>query len=294
MTRGRITVVGNAGMHLGAYMKGGAIEVSGNASDWVGAEMAGGLIRIRGNAGGQVGAAYRGSLAGMKDGTILIERLGGHGSRHADEAGHHRGRRPGARLRRLADEGRDHFPARRAEIRTGAWMVRGTIVSLTPIALLPTFAYACTYPPVFASVCQAPADAGVLHSPGSRERGLSTLHGRRLGSRQRGDSRLAAARLLIRRRRHAECLERRVFTRSPRREKSWRTTSSEATAFGGTRRRERSRASSSKRRRRQREFRGRTRHASKEEPQYLLKSEKTGREAMHKGSALRKVGGEKS
>ena len=28
MTRGRITIVGNAGMHLGAYMKGGTIEVS--------------------------------------------------------------------------------------------------------------------------------------------------------------------------------------------------------------------------------------------------------------------------
>ena len=27
MTRGRITIVGNAGMHLGAYMKGGTIEV---------------------------------------------------------------------------------------------------------------------------------------------------------------------------------------------------------------------------------------------------------------------------
>ena len=62
MSRGRITIHGNAGMHLGAYMKGGTIEVSGNASDWVGAEMSGGLIRIRGNAGGQVGAAYRGSL----------------------------------------------------------------------------------------------------------------------------------------------------------------------------------------------------------------------------------------
>src|SRR5262245_7808758 len=49
MTRGRITVAGNAGMHLGAYMKGGTIEVSGNASDWVGAEMTGGLIRIGGN-----------------------------------------------------------------------------------------------------------------------------------------------------------------------------------------------------------------------------------------------------
>src|SRR5262245_16948018 len=38
MTRGRIKIHGNAGMHLGAHMKGGTIEVRGNASDWVGAE----------------------------------------------------------------------------------------------------------------------------------------------------------------------------------------------------------------------------------------------------------------
>src|SRR5260221_698758 len=72
MTRGRINIVGNAGMHLGAYMKGGAIEVSGDATDWVGAEMSAGLIRIRGNAGGQTGAAYRGSVSGMTGGTILV------------------------------------------------------------------------------------------------------------------------------------------------------------------------------------------------------------------------------
>lgn len=36
-----------------------------------------------------------------------------------------------------------------AEVRTGAWMVRGTIVCLTPVRLLPTFAYACTYDPTF-------------------------------------------------------------------------------------------------------------------------------------------------
>src|SRR5437868_5833935 len=58
MTRGRVRVVGNAGMHLGAYMTGGAIEVTGNAADWVGGEMAGGMIRVRGNAGGQLGSAY--------------------------------------------------------------------------------------------------------------------------------------------------------------------------------------------------------------------------------------------
>ena len=36
-----------------------------------------------------------------------------------------------------------------AEIRTGAWMNRGTIISLAPLSLMPTFAYACTYNPVF-------------------------------------------------------------------------------------------------------------------------------------------------
>ena len=34
-----------------------------------------------------------------------------------------------------------------AEIRTGAWMMRGTIVSLKPVKLLPTFSYACRYNP---------------------------------------------------------------------------------------------------------------------------------------------------
>jgi formylmethanofuran dehydrogenase subunit C len=36
-----------------------------------------------------------------------------------------------------------------AEIRTGAWMVRGTIVALKPVRLLPTFCHACEYNPVF-------------------------------------------------------------------------------------------------------------------------------------------------
>jgi formylmethanofuran dehydrogenase subunit C len=149
MTRGRITIHGDAGMHLGAHMKGGTIEVAGNASDWVGAEMSGGLIRVRGNAGGQVGAAYRGSLSGMKNGTILI--------------GGSAGIEVGMRMRRglIAVTGpvRDFAGLQMrggtivllggAEVRTGAWMVRGTIVSLTPIRLLPTFASACTYNPTF-------------------------------------------------------------------------------------------------------------------------------------------------
>src|SRR5262245_16340869 len=71
MTRGKIRVIGNVGMHVGAYMKGGNIEITGNTTDWVGGEMAGGTIHIRGNAGGQLGSAYRGSMSGMSGGTIL-------------------------------------------------------------------------------------------------------------------------------------------------------------------------------------------------------------------------------
>jgi formylmethanofuran dehydrogenase subunit C len=149
MTRGRITVHGNAGMHLGAHMKGGSIEVAGNASDWVGGEMAGGFIRVAGNAGGQVGAAYRGSLSGMTGGTILI--------------GGSAGLEVGMRMKRgilviggpardfagLQMKGGTLFLLGGAEIRTGAWMFRGTIVCLKPIKLLPTFAFACSYNPSF-------------------------------------------------------------------------------------------------------------------------------------------------
>jgi formylmethanofuran dehydrogenase subunit C len=149
MTRGRITINGDAGMHLGAHMKGGTIDVSGNVSDWLGAEMSGGLIRIRGNAGGQVGAAYRGSLSGMRDGTILI--------------GGSAGLEVGMRMKRgiiavggpvrdfagLQMKGGTIVLRSGAELRTGAWMVRGTIVSLTPIPLLPTFSQASTYNPTF-------------------------------------------------------------------------------------------------------------------------------------------------
>ena len=39
-----------------------------------------------------------------------------------------------------------------AELRTGAWMMRGTIVSLTPIPLLPTFSYSSSYNPTFLRV----------------------------------------------------------------------------------------------------------------------------------------------
>ena len=149
MTRGRITIAGSVGMHLGAHMKGGAIDVSGDASDWMGAEMSGGVIRVHGNAGGQVGAAYRGSLSGMTDGTILIDGTAGL------EIGMRMKRgiiAVGGLVRDFAGlqmKGGTIVMRSGAELRTGAWMVRGTIISLTPIKLLPTFSYAATYNPTF-------------------------------------------------------------------------------------------------------------------------------------------------
>jgi formylmethanofuran dehydrogenase subunit C len=85
--------------------------------------MSGGTILVEGNAGIELGMrmkrgliAVRGKVrdfAGlqMKGGTIVL--MGG------------------------------------AEVRTGAWMTRGTIIALTPVKLMPTFAYACTYSPAF-------------------------------------------------------------------------------------------------------------------------------------------------
>jgi formylmethanofuran dehydrogenase subunit C len=149
MSRGRIRIAGSAGMHLGAYMTGGAIEVSGNASDWVGGEMSGGTIRVRGNAGGQVGAAYRGSLSGMSGGRIFIEGSAGIELGMRMKRGIIAVRGAVRDFAGLQMKGGSIFLLSGAELRTGAWMIRGTIVSLRPVPLLPTFASACAYNPTF-------------------------------------------------------------------------------------------------------------------------------------------------
>ena len=149
MTKGRLEIEGSAGMHLGAGMTGGSISVTGDAGDWLGAEMAGGTIKIGGSAGGQIGAAYRGNLTGMTGGTIIV-------------AGNV-GLEVGMRMRRgiiaingkardfvgLQMKGGTIFLAQGAEIRTGAWMKRGTIISLVPVQLLATFAYCTDFVPGF-------------------------------------------------------------------------------------------------------------------------------------------------
>lgn len=72
MTKGKILIDGDVGMHLGEGMKGGEIIVNGNADSWVGGLMKGGKIEIKGSAGDFVGAPYRGSTEGMSGGTIVI------------------------------------------------------------------------------------------------------------------------------------------------------------------------------------------------------------------------------
>lgn len=150
MTRGRIIVRGDVGLHLGAYMRGGEILVEGNAGDWAGAHMQGGRIWIKGNAGHLIGAAYRGEKRGMNRGVIVVE----------GDAG----QEIGAQMRRglivvLGAVG-DFAGAKmiagsifvfgRLGARVGAGMKRGTIVAFGDDGeLLPTFRCECRYQPVF-------------------------------------------------------------------------------------------------------------------------------------------------
>jgi formylmethanofuran dehydrogenase subunit C len=152
MTRGKITIQGNAGAHLGAGMKGGEIHVAGDAGDWAGAEMAGGLIRIHGNAGHGLGAAYRGSRHGMNRGRIIVD--GNAGSEAGSlmrrgliaicgDAGEYAG--TGMIAGTLLVFGR-------LGARPGAGVKHGTIVTFHPPDLLPTYRYDCLYQPGFLSL----------------------------------------------------------------------------------------------------------------------------------------------
>ncbi|MBT9291889.1 formylmethanofuran dehydrogenase subunit C [Prosthecodimorpha staleyi] len=78
----RITVVGDAGLDVGAGMKGGAIRVTGSALHRAGAGMTGGLLTIGGDAGDFTGGtAASGAMAGQAGGVIVV------GGRVGDRAG---------------------------------------------------------------------------------------------------------------------------------------------------------------------------------------------------------------
>ena len=149
MSRGRIVVEGDVGMHLGAVMSGGEIVVAGDAGDWVGPEMRGGRIVVEGDAGHAVGSAYRGSRIGMKGGEIVV-----HG-----RAGNEVGNTMRGGLVAIGGACGDFAGVNMLAgtivvlgelgIRSGAGMKRGTIVAMRAPEVLPTFSYACTYRPSF-------------------------------------------------------------------------------------------------------------------------------------------------
>jgi len=151
MSRGRIIIHGDVGLHLGAQMRGGEIIIHGNVDAWAGAHMSGGVIRVYGDAGPMLGAAYAGETRGMRGGVIIVE----------GDAGP----RAGERMRRglIAIQGSvgefagvrmiagSLFVFGTLGTRAGAGMKRGTIVALGGMAdgLLPTFRCACSYRPTF-------------------------------------------------------------------------------------------------------------------------------------------------
>lgn len=167
MTRGKMTIRGNAGMHLGAEMSGGEILCEGDASDWVGAELHGGHIHVRGSAGHLVGAAYRGGQRGMTGGRILIDGSVG------NEVGHSMRRGLIAVGGRCGDAVGFNMIAGsillfgETGIRPGAGMRRGTIglFAADPPKMLPTFRAASTYDPLFLQLYFRDLRANGFHVP---------------------------------------------------------------------------------------------------------------------------------
>jgi formylmethanofuran dehydrogenase subunit C len=152
MSRGKISIRGDVGLHLGSFMKGGEIFVEGNVDSWVGAEMTGGLIRIKGNAGNRVGGIYRGTMSGMNHGTIIVEGNAGF------EVGSFMRRGLIVVLGNAGDFIGSYMIAGTIFVfgtpgaRAGAGMRRGTIVTFHPVPLIPTFKYNTTYTPDFLKI----------------------------------------------------------------------------------------------------------------------------------------------
>ncbi|MBN2734582.1 MAG: formylmethanofuran dehydrogenase subunit C [Methanomicrobiaceae archaeon] len=77
MKDGKISIMGNIGMHCGNFMSGGLIEINGDSDSWLGREMTGGEIICKGNTGDYCGSGYRGEKTGIKGGKITIMKDAG-------------------------------------------------------------------------------------------------------------------------------------------------------------------------------------------------------------------------
>jgi len=151
MTRGRIDILGDVGMHLGCMMRGGEISVQGDVGPWAGAKMSGGKLWVHGSAGAMLGGPYTGETRGMRGGMIVVEgnvgpRAGERMRRGLVVIQGNAGELAGARM--IAGS---IIVLGELGARPGAGMKRGTIVALGGLedGLLPTFHFACSYQPTF-------------------------------------------------------------------------------------------------------------------------------------------------
>lgn len=138
MTRGLLSIEGDAGVRAGRGMGGGRLLVRGNAGPFVASGMRGGEIEVTGNVGAFLGAPGPGERTGMAGGVVVVRGAAGE--------------RAGDRLRRgviVVEGDTGDEPASRmlagtlivcgkAGARAGYLMRRGTMVAgaATP---LPTF-----------------------------------------------------------------------------------------------------------------------------------------------------------
>ncbi len=150
MATGKITVKGNAGMHLADEMRGGEIVVEGNVSDWSATEFRNGILWIKGNVGNMFASAYPGNPRGMRGGIIVIE----------GKAGNSLARKMRRGTIIVYDSVGDNLAAQMIAgtvislgnigNRPGMLMKRGTIICFGKIQeMLPTFIYDNTYSPLF-------------------------------------------------------------------------------------------------------------------------------------------------
>jgi formylmethanofuran dehydrogenase subunit C len=82
MSKGSITINGDAGAYLGQFMEAGDIIVNGDSDIYTACEMKGGQIKVNGNTGDFVGGARPGYKNGMTGGTVII--AGNSGDRTGD------------------------------------------------------------------------------------------------------------------------------------------------------------------------------------------------------------------
>jgi formylmethanofuran dehydrogenase subunit C len=149
MDGGRLVLASDAGMHTGAGMRDGELVVEGDVGDFAGVGMRGGRLVVKGSAGHHLGGPHPGVRAGMRGGEILVhgnagDQVGAGLRRGLIAVAGHMGDAAGLRMLAgtiVALGGLGAAP--------GAAMRRGTIVAMSQVALLPTFAFACSYRPPF-------------------------------------------------------------------------------------------------------------------------------------------------